>query len=157
MSGPPIDSGCGPTRIAAAAKAGLLLCRGDVVLCDRGEKRAPFGVPPVLRALGVGFVGSPFGRLETRTKESTCVRVNGRVNRKAQGRRLAGSLSGLHRRPDLDLLRRVRVNGSAEVGSSELEEHRTLVVSGAPRRPLKIRRTDIVRAGRTHNRIGSPR
>ncbi|KAK9160454.1 hypothetical protein Syun_006795 [Stephania yunnanensis] len=51
----PIDSGCGPTRIAAAAKAGLLLCRGDVVLCDRGEKRAPFGVPPVLRALGVGL------------------------------------------------------------------------------------------------------
>ncbi|KAK9080901.1 hypothetical protein Syun_031936 [Stephania yunnanensis] len=103
-----IDSGCGPTRIAAAAKAGLLLCRGDVVLCDRGEKRAPFGVPPVLRALGVGC-GLPIRRLETRTKESTCVRVNGRVNRKAQGRRLAGSLSGLHRRPDLDLLRRVRV------------------------------------------------
>ncbi|KAK9080909.1 hypothetical protein Syun_031944 [Stephania yunnanensis] len=45
--------------------------------------------------LSVSAVGSPFGRLETRTKESTCVRVNGRVNRKAQGRRLAGSLSGL--------------------------------------------------------------
>ncbi|KAK9080894.1 hypothetical protein Syun_031929 [Stephania yunnanensis] len=67
----PIDSGCGPTRIAAAAKAGLLLCRGDVVLCDRGEKRAPFGVPPAC-VLSVSAVGSPFGRLETRTKESTC-------------------------------------------------------------------------------------
>ncbi|KAK9080911.1 hypothetical protein Syun_031946 [Stephania yunnanensis] len=71
-------------------------------------KRAPFGVPPYC-VLSVSAVGSPFGRLETRTKESTCVRVNGRVNRKAQGRRLAGSLSGLHRRPGLDLLRRVRV------------------------------------------------
>ncbi|CAL8988661.1 unnamed protein product [Prunus brigantina] len=49
-------------------------------------------------------------------------------------------------------------NGSPEVGSSGRKSTARRVVSGAPPRPLKIRRTEChSRPGRTHNRIVSPR
>ncbi|KAK4348285.1 hypothetical protein RND71_034624 [Anisodus tanguticus] len=78
-AGPPIDSGRGPAWIGGAAKAGLSIRRGTPSprLWRRGARAC--GVLRHLRAR-TAAVGSPFDRLETRTKESTCVRVNGRVN-----------------------------------------------------------------------------
>ncbi|KAG6384046.1 hypothetical protein SASPL_156154 [Salvia splendens] len=134
-AGPPIDSGHGPARIAAAAKARAVDMLVERRRCDRGGQRAPracFG-NCVLPVLACGLPIRPV--LKHGPRGLTCVRVNGLVNPL----------------PTLE-------TAQPEVGSSGWKSTARRVVSGAPPAALENPEDRVPSApGRTHNRIRSPR
>ena len=79
-AGPPIDSGRGPARIEAAAKARAVDMPAECRRPDCGGQRAPSACLGIC-ALPVLACGLPIRPvLKHGPRSLTCVRVNGRVN-----------------------------------------------------------------------------
>jgi hypothetical protein len=96
-AGPPIGSGCGPTRIGRAAEPRFT---GSVVpSIVVGSARLTASHICALRASACGLPIRPV--LKHGPRSLTCVRVNGRVNPYGVRKLIGGIPLRVHRRPTL--------------------------------------------------------